>query len=291
MTKYYIESKYKDFLLTKVSGSNKKHSIGLINKSAKNIQDFFNSTNFKKNECPFTQSELDILVAKNILYFFEQEGCYFITYKGLVALEYDLEESYSVDCYLNDVNIVFFEKNIKMKDEPLKVKDKVILLTTIGLCAFSANCSFSVDETNKYDFRDAANFAIDILKEYNKKNINELEKMWESKIVGEDSILSTSRRLDEIPKKTGNIFKTPSGNKHGIYVDILTEDGAIDDNRTVFLFRKIFGKNSLDLNRKQSIVNTLNEIEKKSFTLINSECTIDRIEITIMLRDIIIEKL
>jgi len=159
------------------------------------------------------------------------------------------------------------------------------------LCAFSANCSFSVDETNKYDFRDAANFAIDILKEYNKKNINELEKMWESKIVGEDSILSTSRRLDEIPKKTGNIFKTPSGNKHGIYVDILTEDGAIDDNRTVFLFRKIFGKNSLDLNRKQSIVNTLNEIEKKSFTLINSECTIDRIEITIMLRDIIIEKL
>lgn len=291
MTKYYIESKYKDFLLTKVSGSNKKHSIGLINKSAKNIQDFFNSTNFKKNECPFTQSELDILVAKNILYFFEQEGCYFITYKGLVALEYDLEESYSVDCYLNDVNIVFFEKNIKMKDEPLKVKDKVILLTTIGLCAFSANCSFSVDETNKYDFRDAANFAIDILKEYNKKDINELEKMWESKIVGEDSILSTSRRLDEIPKKTGNIFKTPSGNKHGIYVDILTEDGAIDDNRTVFLFRKIFGKNSLDLNRKQSIVNALNEIEKKSFTLINSECTIDRIEITIMLRDIIIEKL
>jgi hypothetical protein len=291
LTKKYIESRYKEFLVTKVSAPNKRHSISLIKKSVKNVQDFFHSTSFKKKEWPYTQSELDILVAKKLLYFFEQEGCYFITYKGLVALEYDLEESYSIDCYLNDVNPIFFDNNMKMKDEPLKVKDKVILLTTIGLCAFSSTCSFSVDETNKHDFSEAANLAIDILKEYDKKNISELNKMWESKIIGEDPILSTLRRLDEIPKKTGNVFKTPSGNKHGIYVDVLNKDETLDDNKIIFLLRKVFGRELVDLNRKQSIINTLNEIEKKSFTLINSDCTIDKIKIKMTLRDTIIEKL
>lgn len=259
--------------------------------SVKKIQEFFTSVNFKKNEWPYSQSELDYLVGKKILYFIEKDGFYLLTYKGLAILEYNFKFTYELDNYLNDLNSLLFEKNQKTKDEPLKSRDRVTLLTVLGLYAFSPDYSLVVNESNKNEFAIAADFAIEILKQHHPKYVNELDKYWDSNVIGEDTILSNLRRLDQIPKKTGNIFKTASRNKHGIYVDILDEDGLINENRALFLLKKVFDKKIFDIDNKQQLIETLNKIEKGSFTLIQSKNTINKIKLKRQLRDIIIEKL
>lgn len=257
----------------------------------KNIQEFFSLIAFKKEEWPYSQSELDCLVNRKILYFIEEEGDYLLTYKGLAILEYNLEFSSEFDCYLNDINSLYFEKILGKKYEQLKPKNKVILLTALGLYAYLPDYSLCVDESNKSEFAKSANFAIEILKIQNPKDANELSQIWSPKVIGEDSILSNLRRLDEIPQKTGNIFKTPSGDKHGIYVDLLNKNGSINEYKALFLLKKLFDNKSLDLKQKENLINALNNIETGHFSLIQSNCKMDRIKMKIELRDIILEKL
>lgn len=290
MRQYYLKPEHKEFLFAKVSESKRRHSVDLIKKPVKNLQDFFSSTSFKRDEWLYSKLELDYLVNKKILHLIEEEGNYLLTYKGLTILEYNLEFSDEFDSYLNDLNSLLFDKNLKTKYEPLKPKDKVILLTVIGLYAFSPDFSLYVDELNKSDFAESADFAVELIKKHHPKDVSELNKIWDSKIVGEDSILSILRRLYEIPKKTGNIFKVASGNKHGIYVDILKKDNSINEDRALFLLRKIFDNKIFDMDQKQELIDTLNNIEKGYFSLIRSNSTIKRIKIKIQLRDIIFEE-
>ena len=285
-----MKPEHKEFLFAKVSESKRRHSVDLIKKPVKNLQDFFSSTSFKRDEWLYSKLELDYLVNKKILHLIEEEGNYLLTYKGLTILEYNLEFSDEFDSYLNDLNSLLFDKNLKTKYEPLKPKDKVILLTVIGLYAFSPDFSLYVDELNKSDFAESADFAVELIKKHHPKDVSELNKIWDSKIVGEDSILSILRRLYEIPKKTGNIFKVASGNKHGIYVDILKKDNSINEDRALFLLRKIFDNKIFDMDQKQELIDTLNNIEKGYFSLIRSNSTIKRIKIKIQLRDIIFEE-
>jgi len=290
LRQYYLKPEHKEFLFAKVSESKRRHSVDLIKKPVKNLQDFFSSTSFKRDEWLYSKLELDYLVNKKILHLIEEEGNYLLTYKGLTILEYNLEFSDEFDSYLNDLNSLLFDKNLKTKYEPLKPKDKVILLTVIGLYAFSPDFSLYVDELNKSDFAESADFAVELIKKHHPKDVSELNKIWDSKIVGEDSILSILRRLYEIPKKTGNIFKVASGNKHGIYVDILKKDNSINEDRALFLLRKIFDNKIFDMDQKQELIDTLNNIEKGYFSLIRSNSTIKRIKIKIQLRDIIFEE-
>lgn len=290
MLQYYLKPEYKEFLFKKIPKSKRRHSVDLIKRPIKNLQEFFTSTSFKRDEWPYSLSELDHLVNKGIIDLIEEEGYYILTYKGLAILEYNLEFSNQFDSYLNDLNSLLFEKNLKTKYESLRPKDKVILFTVLGLYAFSPDLSLYVDESNKSEFAQSADFAVELLKKHDPENISDLDKIWESKVVGEDSILSTLRRLDEIPKKTGNIFKVASGNKHGIYVDILKEDGSINEDRALFLLRKLFDNKIFNMGQKEKLIDTLNNIEKGHFSLIRSNNKINRIKIKIQLRDIIFEK-
>lgn len=290
MRQYYLKPEYKEFLFARITESKGRHSVNLIKKPVKNLQEFFSSTSFKRDEWLYSKSELDYLVNKKILHLIEEEGNYLLTYKGLTILEYNLEFSDEFDSYLNDLNSLLFDKNLKTKYEPLKPKDKVILLTVIGLYAFSPDFSLYVDELNKSDFAESADFAVELLKKHHPKYVSELDKIWDSKIIGEDSILSILRRLDEIPKKTGNIFKVASGNKHGIYVDILKKDNSINEDRALFLLRKIFDEKIFDMDQKQELIDTLNNIENGYFSLIRPNSTINRINIKIQLRDTIFEE-
>ncbi len=291
MPQYYLKPEYKEFLITKISKSKGKYSVDLIKKPVKNLQEFFSSTSFKRDEWSYSLSELDHLVNKGILDLIEEEGYYLLTYKGLVILEYNLEFSDQFDSYLNDLNSLLFEKNLKTKYESLRPKDKVILFTVLGLYAFSPDLSLYVDESNKSEFAHSADFAVELLKKHYPKDVSDLDKIWDSKVVGEDSILSNLRRLDEIPKKTGNIFKVASGKTHGIYVDILKEDGSINKDRALFLLRKIFDNKIFDMDQKQKLIDTLNNIDKGYFSLIRSNNKVNRIKIKIQLRDIIFEEL
>lgn len=291
MHQYYLKPEYKEFLITKISKSKGKYSVDLIKKSVKILQEFFSSTSFKRDEWPYSLSELDHLVNRRILDLIEEEGYYLLTYKGLAILEYNLEFSDQFDSYLNDLNSLLFEKNLKTKYESLKPKDQVILFAVLGLYAFSPDLSLYVDESNKSEFAQSADFAVELLKKHHPEDVSDLDKIWDSKIVGEDSILSTLRRLDEIPKKTGNVFKVASGNKHGIYVDILKEDGSINEDRALFLLRKIFDNKIFNIDQKEKLIDTLNNIEKGHFSLIRSNNKINKIKIKIQLRDIIYEKL
>jgi hypothetical protein len=291
LPQYYLKPEYKEFLITKISKSKGKYSVDLIKKPVKNLQEFFSSTSFKRDEWSYSLSELDHLVNKGILDLIEEEGYYLLTYKGLVILEYNLEFSDQFDSYLNDLNSLLFEKNLKTKYESLRPKDKVILFTVLGLYAFSPDLSLYVDESNKSEFAHSADFAVELLKKHYPKDVSDLDKIWDSKVVGEDSILSNLRRLDEIPKKTGNIFKVASGKTHGIYVDILKEDGSINKDRALFLLRKIFDNKIFDMDQKQKLIDTLNNIDKGYFSLIRSNNKVNRIKIKIQLRDIIFEEL
>ncbi|MFZ3059555.1 MAG: hypothetical protein WA102_07415 [Candidatus Methanoperedens sp.] len=291
MLQYYLKPEYKEFLFKKIPESKRIHSVDLIKRPVKNLQEFFTSTSFKRDEWPYLSSELDHLVNIRIIDLIEEEGYYILTYKGLAILEYNLEFSDQFDSYLNDLNSLLFEKNLKTKYESLRPKDKVILFTVLGLYSFSPDLSLYVDESNKSEFAQSADFAVELLKKHHPEDVIDFDKIWDSKVVGEDSILSTLRRLDEIPKKTGNIFKVASGNKHGIYVDILKEDGSINEDRALFLLRKIFDNKIFDMVQKEKLIDTLNHIEKGHFSLIRSNNKINRIKIKIQLRDIIFEKL
>lgn len=291
MLQYYLKPEYKEFLFKKIPESKRIYSVDLIKRPVKNLQEFFTSTSFKRDEWPYSLPELDHLVNRRIIDLIEEEGYYILTYKGLAILEYNFEFSDQFDSYLNDLNSLLFEKNLKTKYESLRPKDKVILFTVLGLYAFSPDLSLYVDESNKSEFAQSADFAIELLKKHHPEDVIDLDKIWDSKVVGEDSILSTLRRLDEIPKKTGNIFKVASGNKHGIYVDILKEDSSINEDRALFLLRKIFDNKIFDMGQKEKLIDTLNHIEKGHFSLTRSNNKVNRIKIKIQLRDIILEEL
>lgn len=292
MGQFYLKPEYKKFLFTKISKIEGRYSVDFIIKPAKNLQEVLSSTNFKRDEWPYTHSELDNLVNEKIIYLNEMEGFYILTYKGLAILEYNLKFSNELDNFLNDLNLLLFDKNFKMIYKSLKSKDKAILLTVLGLHAFSPDLSIYVDKSNKSDFVKSVDYAIELLKKHQPENANELDTMWDSKVVGDDPILQFLRsKLDEIPKKTDNIFKVASKNKHGIYVDIIKEDGSINEERTLFLLRRIFDNKIFNMDQKQEMINTLNNIEKGFFTLIRSTSTKNRVKIKIQLRDIVFEKL
>jgi len=291
LNQYYLKPEYKEILFAKIPVSKERNSVILTKKPAKNIQEFFTLTSFRKDEWPYSTLELEHLLNQKILFFIEEEGNYLLTFKGLIILEYNLEFSNELDSYLNDLNSLLFDKNLKKKYESLKLKNKVILLTLIGLCAFSPNFSLYIDESNKSEFAESADFSVELLKKYNQKNVSDLDKIWNSNIVGEGSILSSIRRLDDIPKQTGNIFKVASRDKtHGIFVDILNSDGSIDKNKALFLLRKIFDNKILDMNQKQELIESLNNIQNNYISLIHSNGTIDRINVKIQLRDMIFEE-
>ena len=287
MVDYKLKKEHRDFFLAKFSLNKTKNSISLIKKNEKNIQNFFADLHFNENEWPYETSDLDILVSKKILFKDEKEGKYLLTYKGLVIVDYNIIQFDDCDQFLNDLNSNFFEKTFKIKDDPLKEQNIVILFTVLGSLAFSSDYSLEIDESNKTIFFKTAQIAIEILQKYYPQNATEFEKIWDSKIVGEDPILQIMRRLDELPKKTGNIFKSPSRNKHGVYVDILNEDGSINSLKVIFLIKKIFKREIFDFAQKQEIIKCLNELEKSSFMLIKSNKTINKIAIKTQLRDII----
>lgn len=292
MLAFKIQPEQKEFLLERIEYSNKeKKAYFILDKQNKKKQDFYLSTRFFEKDWTFSKESLNTLLKNNLIYFVEKDGFYILTYKGVVVLEYDIELNSEINMYLDDLNKLFFDKQIKEKDKPLKEKEKAILLTTFGLLAFSPDYSFITNENNKYEVKESTSYAIEFLETIYPKDKDKFEKIWDSSVRGEDEILQNFRRLDEIPKKTGNLFKVSNRDKHGLYLDLLDENLEINKDKTLYVLRKILGKNKLSSEDKKGLMKVFSQIGNNSFLLIKSNVNIDKIKLKLQLNDIILDEL
>ncbi len=288
---FKIEAKQKEFLLDRIKDSNTgKNSFVILDQQNKKKQGFYLSTKFFEKDWTFSKDSLNNLLKYNIIYFVEKDGFYILTYKGVAVIEYDIELTNEIDIYLNDLNKVFFDKQIKEKDKPLKEKEKAILLTTIGLLAFSSDYSFVANEENKYEAKESTSYAIDFLETIYPKYKDKFDKMWDGSVKGEDEILQNFRRLDEIPKKTGNLFKASNREKHGLYLDLLDEDFVINKDKTLYVLRRVLGRKKLSPEEKDELIDAISKIGQNSYSLIKSKVNINRIKLKMELKDIILDE-
>jgi len=182
---------------------------------------------------------LENLLKKGFIRGTDNAGHYTITAKGL----WDVETKKNV---LNESSLIEFldEKKFnpyKSAEKPLVKKEKIILFFMIAAKAFSEK---SAIDTKKGEIAETK------LKEVIDKSAEKLASMEfipkienESDIYGEvgneppgGGILL--RRVDELPKKIGGIYKSPGERRY--YLDLY--DGKIfSKDKLKFLFKKIFG--------------------------------------------------
>jgi hypothetical protein len=283
-----IKKQYLKFLNKIIPNTNFTNSVELSKKSLKTISDFLSSTSFYIENWPYSEAESDILVQNNILYHNRRDSKFQLTFKGLIIVEYGIINiSAEIDKLLNDFNRIYFENPLKTQNEPFTPRERVIILTILGLQAFSQDHLVMLKENNSQDFIEATDDAIIILSKIFPNEKEEFKKIWDSSAKSHDSFFAVIRkRLNELPIKTEGLFNR-APNKNGIFLDIFCQNGDIYPSNYVYLLKKILDGKYLTEELKKELIVTLNEIEKKSISIVESVQPFDKLKVNTQIKELI----
>jgi len=292
MSYQIIESPLKEkldeiFISIKNKHSPKKSlSLFILNKSTKNIQDFYlKNTSFEPNEYNISIVEIDELVNKKIIRKLNTENDnYSITFKGILILEYSLYNCYGpIENMLDEFNTTYFEDILKISKKKLTGKEKAVLLGLLGLMAISQDYTIKLTENNQYSFKEAVDLSVNFIRMFPEFYDETKDVMWKREIIGETPITAEMRRLNDLTSKTENIYK----NDKGYYLQIFNNN-FIDEKALKFLLNKIFVDKFLDNKNKEKLKNLLDEIQQKCAPMVFHEPPkFDKLEIRRQIRRII----
>ncbi len=247
-------------------------------KEQKNKQAFFQEYAISLSELTISAEDRDDLIENGILKVInEHDELVSITYKGLVLAEYGLLVKYpQFYDFLDDLDVEFFEKPMKIGNKPLTGREKILILSIIGLGSLSQVYPLEVTKNSQEAFKDAVDlvkdFFLSLGDDYADDSIGEL---WNSNIIGEGPILAEIRRNNDIPKKTENIFYKNKGQQ---YVSLL-DDGVLNSRAALYIFRKLFDKRQLNFDERRSLIATLDEVQKRSLALFSGPAPYDKIQV------------
>lgn len=249
-----------------------------LKKNKKNKQKFYNDFSFYQNNLDLSQLEIQDLIEKNLLKVISDlEGRMTLTFKALIMLKYEiLNPDSKLNDLINDFNKEFFENVIGKSVQSLEPYEKAIIITLLGLGAFSNNYALKVDDKNKEHFKKAVDRSVNFLKglgsDFDKKE--KLDEIWSKNVVGEGPVLGLMRRTNNLPIRTENIYSKTGGH----HLDILRGEN-IDENKLSYLLNRLFDIRKLDFAERKKLIETIDEIQKFEFKLFKNSAPYDTLSI------------
>ena len=241
--------------------------IQLIKSQQKKWLNEFNKLSFNLNDIEDLVYNIKFLEQeKLVLRDPERPNIYILSLKSLLYYKYKIPYQNRI---LDDLNEEFFLKPFKVKEIPLNGDEKAIILALLGLLALDNNSSVKITPgTASEAFKESVEEAASYLKSHSYGD-KTLENIWSSQIKGEEPVFSKMRRMNDIGKKTNNIYVK---DENGHYLNILNGDN-LDNDKLNLLLKKIFNKDVLSYEERSELLKLLDKIYEKRTKIIKSNQT------------------
>jgi hypothetical protein len=262
-------------LLKLIKGS----SLKILKMNKNKRKDFFEGMSLSKARVLLANDKELFLIKENILAYTDKNLTKItITFKGIVILEYGLATpDISTLRLLDDLNSMYFTKVFEDADFPLSSEEKAIIITFLGLMAFSPESSLKLSSykdshSNIDDFKNCVEKSIEFLKFLGPVYVDStLDKIWASNVRGEDPVNAKMARLNDISPRTNGIYYKGQ-RKEGHYLNLL-KNQEIDSADLEFLLKKLFDKGILSSEQREKFIGLLKQIfsERHNFIINSSE--------------------
>ncbi len=240
----------------------------LNKKQNKNKQKFYLTSSFNRSEIDLSDIEIETLISKKLLKFLSKKEQKIVpTFKAFMIVDYQIyNPNPQVEKLLDDLNKLYFEKILKLSEEPIDTKEMAIIITLLGLGAISETYALKLTEKNASYFKEAVDIAVKFVKSLGKEyEDGKVESLWRKNVTGEGPILGEMRRLNKISIHTENIYRNKA--REGAHYLDLIEDNRLNDYRLTYLLKKLFERKTLSYQQRLKLIETLDKIEKFEFNL------------------------
>ncbi len=262
-------------------------SIEVMKKASTYRKQFFKEYSFSMSVSGLNRSEETILIQNQLL---SREGDEQIslTLKGMIVLGYDIDISdYRNNKFLDDLNNKYFNVLKTRTESSLQGQEKAVIITLIGLLAFTKNSSlslsrFNADYSNAEEVKQCVNKSINFLKSLGTKYIdNTMDNIWDSNVRGEDPVSAKFSRLNDIALKTNNIYKKVGG-RH--FLDLMNNNN-FKEEKFECLLKKLFNCGFLDSRKREEFIELLDEIFSARYNIINEVPDFDQLMVKYKIAD------
>jgi hypothetical protein len=248
---------------------------------------------FSNEELKLSKAEEFRLVNDKILFKIDEaRGLLTLTIKGIILLEYGLDsEDEKITDFLNGLNDNYFQNLMVKNNEPLESQEKAVVLTLLGLHAFTSETAVKLSAYNESIqnanlFKGCVDDALSYIKGLGERYIDsKMDKIWSLNVIGENPVAARINRLNNISIKTDQIYKKEGGNH---FLDVL-KDGRLDKDKVTFLLRRIFDKGTLNFEEREALVSLMKSIQSNRYKLISTSHDFDNADTGYVLHTIIEE--
>ena len=264
-------------LLKMIKGS----SLKILKMNKNKRKEFFEGMSLSEATALLPTDKELFLIKENILaYTDKNETKITLTFKGIVILEYGLATpDISTLRLLDDLNSIYFTKVFEEADVPLSSEEKAIIITFLGLMAFSPESSLKLSSykdfhSNIEDFKTCVEKSIQFLKLMGPNYVdNTLDKIWASNVRGEDPVNAKMARLNDISPRTNGIYYKGQ-RREGHYLNLM-KNREIDSADLEFLLKKLFDKGILSSEQRETFIELLKQIFSERHNFITNSSDFD----------------
>lgn len=268
-------------------------TLNLLKMNSTNRKDFFMKNSFSNEELEMSKGEELRLINDKILFKIDEaRGLLTLTIKGIILFEYGLDgEDERIAEFLNDLNDNYFQDLMVKNNEPLESQEKAVVLTLLGLHAFTSETAIKLSAYNESIqnvnlFKGCVDDALSYIRGLGERYFDsKMDKIWSLNVIGENPVVARISRLNNISIKTDQIYKKEGGNH---FLDVL-KDGRLSKDKVTYLLRKIFDKGTLNFEEREALVSLMKSIQSNRYKLINTSHDFDNADIGYGLHRIIEE--
>jgi hypothetical protein len=275
-----------DFWLTYVNlKSFNGISMKLMKKSSTQIKGFFNKHSFARSQSGLSEPEEFLLRQNKIVDSIDDEGKLTLTMKGLILLEFSLDNYDSwCDKFLDELNRQYFESLKGKSVSPLEAQEKGVIIALLGLLALTPKTSLKLSAyndsySNTESFRNCVDKSIDFLKSLGREyDDSTIKSIWNLDVRGEDPVNARLNRLNLIALRTNNIYKKSGGH----YLDVIV-NGNLVQGKIEILLKKIFDHNTLEYKKREEFVKLLQDIYSERYTIMDNVPDFNQLQVKYMI--------
>lgn len=256
-------------------------SMELMKKSSTMRKDFFNKHSFTLSQSGLSTTEEFLLRQNKIVDFIDDESKLTLTVKGLILLEFSLDNcDTQYDKFLDELNRQYFESLTGKSTSPLEAQEKGFIIALLGLVAFTPKTSvklsaFNDTYSNIKSFKLCVDKSLDFLQSLGKEyDDSTIKNIWNLDVRGEDPVNARLARLNKIALKTNNIYKKSGGH----YLDVIENENLVQ-RKIEILLKKIFNHNTLEYEKREEFVRLLQDIYSERYKIINDVPDFNQLEV------------
>lgn len=253
---FFLQKNFYDPLYAKLSENKELNEnsiiLSLFTRTSNTRYDYLKKFSYEANQSD--RDIIDILLSKQFIRFTDEHNKYQITAYGVWEIEKDIVR---FEKLLEIFDNKYF--NVFSKNKPLNDKEKIGLFALISVRSFSEKCPLNREngETAMGYWKEIVDKSYHFLK--SEGIVKDVDLYKKDHI--EPPVVYLFRRLNELTKRTRNIFKNSSNNQ--AYLNLYNhETQYFDGDGLCYLFWKIFG-NNLDIQKQKKISEFCNKMVKE----------------------------